>query len=495
MTQHYQVYEFELTAARQYDNPLWEAGALVTFTSPSGGQQRVDAFWDGGTTWRVRFSPDTVGTWYWETASADPGMDAQEGRFDCTPYSGDNPLYTHGSLRVATDGTHLEHADGTPFFWMGDTAWNGVIRAAADDWERYLQTRRAQRFNVIQFVSTQWRAAAAADAFSGDPTHIHINPAFFGQRDALVAAINAHGMLAAPVLLWTYTAADPGQTLSEESCIRLARYIIARWGAYQVAWFLGGDGDFTGEAESRWQRIGRAVFAERDERLATLHPCGWSWPDFRSESWYDFIGYQSGHSTREEQLHWLTQGPPATDWDRDPRLPIINLEPNYDLHPGSHGEIMGEHHVRRASYWSLLVSPTAGISYGNNGIWPWQTERGPAEGHKLEAVPWHEGLDTAGIRSMTRLRALFETLPWWTLRPAQHLLAAQADDVREFIAAAETRDQAVIFTPVAQAIRLRTPAASARWYDPLTGDWHEAGSGATFQPPADDGDWVLVVGK
>ena len=30
--------------------------------------------------------------------------------------------------------------------------------------------------------------------------------------------------------------------------------------------------------------------------------------------------------------------------------------------------------MRNASYWSILATPTAGITYGANGIWPWLRE-------------------------------------------------------------------------------------------------------------------------
>jgi hypothetical protein len=37
-----------------------------------------------------------------------------------------NPFYTHGPIRVAASHRHFEHADGTPFFWLGDTWWMGL---------------------------------------------------------------------------------------------------------------------------------------------------------------------------------------------------------------------------------------------------------------------------------------------------------------------------------------------------------------------------------
>ena len=75
-----------------------------------------------------------------------PALDRREGSFNCVPYDGPNPVYRHGPVHVADDGHSLAHADGTPFFWLGDTVWNGLIRSQAADWEEYLSTRRAQGY-------------------------------------------------------------------------------------------------------------------------------------------------------------------------------------------------------------------------------------------------------------------------------------------------------------------------------------------------------------
>ena len=58
--------------------------------------------------------------------------------------------------------SYFAHADGTPFFYLGDTAWNGVLKANPDDWRDYLATRAASRaLRTIQAVMTQWRAFTA----------------------------------------------------------------------------------------------------------------------------------------------------------------------------------------------------------------------------------------------------------------------------------------------------------------------------------------------
>ena len=59
------------------------------------------------------------------------------------------PWDAHGPLWVSEDGHFLQHADGTGFFWLGDTAWK-LARLAPDDIERYMANRLGRGFNVIQ---------------------------------------------------------------------------------------------------------------------------------------------------------------------------------------------------------------------------------------------------------------------------------------------------------------------------------------------------------
>ncbi|UCH61617.1 MAG: DUF4038 domain-containing protein [Fidelibacterota bacterium] len=508
--------ELDFTSSQDYDNPFWDVAVQAEFTAPSGSRHLVDAFWDDGRAWRVRFAPDEVGQWTWESSCSDTlneGLHGHAGSFRCIPYTGENPLYRHGPIKLSKNRRHLVHADGTPFFWLSCTAWNGVLRANPEDWEHYLRTRQEQNFTAIQFVSTHWRGLTTdhygETAFTGTET-IRLNPVFFQRMDHKVAAINEHGIVATPVILWTLTETDPGQILSEADAIRLARYIVARWGAYSVVWFLGGDGRYPPERVDRWKRIGRAVFGDRHDRLVTLHPSGENWvgDDFADEPWFDFIGYQSGHGDSRESLRWLTAGPPATEWQTGPPRPVINLEPNYENHPGyTHKTWFQGAHVRRATYWSLLVSPPAGVSFGHNSIWVWPEKPQVPDGHAgLGTVgPWREGLHTEGVRSMTLLRQLFESLPWPDLSPAPNLLAEQPgnDNPSHFIAAAQTQDRTttVVYAPEGATITLRVGRiarpASTRWFNPRDGKFREpmelASSGSqTFESP-NFRDWVLVI--
>lgn len=240
--------------------------------------------------------------------------------------------------RRPVPATHLEHADGTPFLWPADAAWNGVLKAAPADWAQYLRVRREQGFSAVQCVLTNRRAYPADDqgerAYTGI-RDITVNPAFFRRLDARVAAITEAGLVPVLVVLWALTPWDPGYHLEAEDAVRLGRYIVSRYQAFRPVWFPGGDGRYLPDGGvERWKRIGRAVIGDgpREGRCVSgLHPCGKSWigDAFRGKSWFDFIGYQSGHGADESAFDWIVYGPPATDWRGSPPLPVINLEPCY----------------------------------------------------------------------------------------------------------------------------------------------------------------------
>jgi hypothetical protein len=515
------LFEATFGSVRAPENPLQDTELRVTFTAPSKHTHIVRGFWDGGATWRVRFSPDEVGRWTYSTAATpaiDRGLDGQSGELRVTEPDGTTSFERHGPVRVAQSGTFLQHADGTPFFWLADTAWNGALLATADEWAHYIRERTRQRFTAVQWVTTQWRASPAGDrlnepAFTGHE-RIAINPAFFQRLDAKLDALNQAGLLGAPVLLWAIgggsnPAVNPGFSLPEDQAIRLARYMVARWQAHDVIWILPGDGDYRGEKAERWKRIGRAVFADGPHAPVMVHPGGMHWVlnEFKDEPWIGIHGYQSGHGDDERTLRWMVEGPPAKDWASEPVRPFINLEPPYEHHLAYQSkQPIAPHTVRRAVYWSLLNAPTAGVSYGGHGVWGWDDGTKPPTDHAGSGVPlpWKQALLMPGAEQMAHVAALFTSIDFWKLRPAPDLLAGQPGTgaVERFVtvAASPERDLVVAYTPAAANVTLAAGAAAggrAAWHDPRTGARTDAqgtaaGGQIRFETPG-DGDWLLVL--
>jgi Protein of unknown function (DUF4038)/Domain of unknown function (DUF5060)/Putative collagen-binding domain of a collagenase len=491
-----------------------ETELRVSLRSPSGAEHEIEGFWDGGLNWLARFMPSEEGVWQYEARWQTPegSKPATSGNFVCVrAESSKNPLLQHGPVRVSADGHYFEHADGTPFFWLADTAWNGALLSDDASWQNYLDDRVAKGFSGIQFVTTQWRAAyqnaEGQVAYSGFD-NIEIHPEFFARLDRRISEINAKGLLAVPVVLWGLGDEQhtPGK-LPVEQAVRLARYIVNRYQAHHVAWFLGGDSAYDGENGERWKRIGRAVFGDREHAAVFLHPQGmhWPWDGFQNEKWLSALGYQSGHGDDAATLRWIHSGPPAQEWPKPPARPIINLEPPYEDHVAYQSRKRHTaYNVRRAMYWSLLNAPTAGVSYGAHGVWSWQTSSGVPLNHERsgEAKPWQEAILLPGSTHMRYMAELFRSLPWWRLRPAPALLAGQpgAKDPARFVSAAlsQDNDAAIFYLPAGEKIRLNTAAlpqklSQAEWFDPRTGEPRPAGgSGGVYQAPGRE-DWVLVL--
>jgi len=490
---------------------------IVELTAPSGSTHAVPGFWDGGDVWKARFMPDETGLWRYRTRAepAVAGLDDQSGRFEVrraqnAPSDASGRFLRHGPVRVSENGRYLEHEDGTPFFWVMDTAWSGALKSTAADWQTYLADRVSKAFTGIQFVTTQWRAARSdrqdQRAYSGYED-IAIHPEFFQRLDRRVDAINDAGLLAAPVVLWAYgdDKSVPGN-LPEDQAIRLAEYITARYGAHHVAWFLAGDEIFSGDQGKRWRRIGRAVFEPpRHEALATVHPQGRQWDveAFREEDWYDFIIYQSSHGGDPQTLNWIHSGPPARNWQNDPPLPVINSEPGYeDLVGWVREEPHTAFDVRQQAYYSLLSSPPAGISYGAHGVWSWETEPSVPLNHEGTGVakPWDDAIHLPGSEDLKHLTGLFRSIDWHTLRPAQDVLVDPPNDPAEHVAAARSTEgnRAVVYLPDGGTIRLNEEmmdrGLEGQWMNPRTGDRRAAAASApyTYTTP-DDRDWVLLL--
>ena len=416
-------------------------------------------------------------------------------------------------LRVRPGATYLESTDGKPFFWLADTVWSGPAVATLNDWNTYLADRRAKHFTVVQFNAVcPWRVnqadAAGEPAYTGrDP--IAINEKYFARLDKYYDAIERNGLVAAPVLLWANTKGDAGTELSEDDAVRLARYQVQRYGKRNVVWILAGDNRYTADLSARWQRIGRRVFADFPDAVATTHPTGMNWPwdehGWREEKWLSFLGYQSGHGDGNKTFAWLTSGSVAKAWKIEPVKPIINLEPPYEDHLAYQSKRPHDaHSVRRATYWSLLVTPTAGVTYGGHGIWSWETERGrtpAAHGGTGVANPWFEAKDLPGAADVGRAAQLFQSIEWWRLRPAPGLLLNQPGEHEpaKFIAVAATgdRDTVVAYLPeggeiVFDAAKLKVMRLEA--FNPRTGERTAiaAREPGRFALPSGE-DWVLVA--
>ncbi|MBR2291366.1 MAG: DUF4038 domain-containing protein, partial [Prevotella sp.] len=58
--------------------------------------------------------------------------------------------WDNGRLRVSDNQRFLQHENGEPFFWLGETAWLMPERLNRDEVQYYLQCCQEAGYNMVQ---------------------------------------------------------------------------------------------------------------------------------------------------------------------------------------------------------------------------------------------------------------------------------------------------------------------------------------------------------
>jgi hypothetical protein len=499
-------FEQSFKSSASYSNALQKARLAVVFTSPAGETNSVEGFWDGGKTWKVRFSPDQPGRWTFKTTCSDAnntGLHNQSGEFTCTAASGKSLFEQHGHVRVARDRRHFEHADGTPFLWLADTVWNGARASTPADWETYARTRAGQKFNVAQWIVAPGMDFKKESAFTGKET-IAINPEFFQRLDAKIETINRAGLLSAIVPLGATSDAD---ALPEDQAALLLRYVIARWQGDDIAWIVQCEGDSVAKNINRWRRLGQKVFGNQAHAPVIFFPGqnDWLFDEFRKEAWVDAFGYQN-LDLGDVALKYLFAGPASAEWKNEPAHPVICLAPPAENSAGPQAsQRVSADEIRRSLWWALLNEPTAGVTYAAEGVMNWDTAADTTAAGADALPAWHKSLFLQGAKQMAHVEKFFGGLEFWRLRPAPKFIAMQPGGLqpKRFIAAAGTdeKDISLVYVPEDRTLEIfmtaLPPSPSVTWFNPRTGENSPAVAVVSEPkcqfPTPDPGDWVLVM--
>lgn len=501
-------FEQSFKSSVSYTSPVQEANLTVVFQGPAEQMSEVSGFWDGETTWRVRFSPSHVGRWMFRTKCSDPtnkGLHNQTGTFTCTPATGNSRFDQHGPIRVSSDHRHFEHADGTPFFWLADTVWNGPRVSEPKNWEFYAFIRASQQFTAVQWAVAPGQDANGEYAITGSMHRLDVNPAFFRRLEAKMDILTRLGILNVIVpLLEIGSHKELGTTLSDEQAALFTRYLAARWGADPIAWLFAFETDTRARKVARWKKIGQTTFDRGAQAPVILYPGETTWvlDEFRNESWVDAFGYRNVTGVSEDALKLAVAGPFSKEWKTQPERPMIIFSPHEnELSPQSSKRVSCED-VRRAIFWGLLQAPPAGVSYGAQGVAQWDTKKQSQEPGDLPI--WKKSLFLPGAKQMGHASKFMNSIDFWKLRPQPQFLAAQPGDAApgRYIAASGLSNKALtlVYVPEDRQLELFSEvlplAPTITWLNPRTGESSEAVAilGRTCQiPTPDPGDWLLIV--
>jgi len=430
------VAEWSFSSKKHYADPFNEVEVSAVFTDPNGEERLIPAFWAGGGVWRVRYASDMLREHRFRTVCSDKsnaGLHGQEGSLEVVPYSGHNSLLKHGPLRVSNDRRYLEHVDGTPFFWLGDTWWKGLCKRI--DWQGF-QTLAADRvakgFTVIQIVAGLYPDEPPFDkrgenegGWCWEKDYARINPKYFDYADRRIQNLVDAGLLPCIVGCWGYYLPWMGL----EKMKKHWRYLVARYGAHPVVWCLAGEWTMqyyvrqdlpagTVGQEQGWVEIAKYVKSiDPYHHPMTLHEGTSARRVVKDPYLLDFDMPQTGHA----ELNFAapnTIGTVSSLRSMNPPKPVLVGEVVYEGH-----QHQSYHPVQRYIFWVCILNGACGHTYGAGGIWQMNAPgepHGPSpHGGTYEDIPWNEAMNLEGSRHLGISKKLIARYPWWRFEPHQ----------------------------------------------------------------------------
>lgn len=432
-------------------------------------------------------------------------------------------------LRVSDNNRFLVTADGKPFFYLADTAWELFHRLDRKQAIEYLTLRAAQKYTAIQAVALaeldgikEPNAYGDLPLIDGDPTRPAVTPGadpnnaqaydYWDHVEYIVDQANARGLYIALLPSWgswVNSGKNDHSYLTPGNAQSYGEFLGKRFGKKRIIWILGGDRTASG-FESTWRALARGVAIgvsgkeDYGAMLMSFHPRGGetssTW--FHQDPWLDFNMHQTGHGLGEKVTSWARI---AKDYQLTPTKPVLDGEPLYEDHPlAFRSREFGyslDAHVRQRAWWNTF-SGACGHTYGNHSVWQmYAPGRRPVNGPLLF---WNEAIHRPGAAQMQHVRALLESRPYLSRVPDQALVEKELEGA-DHIVATRGDGYAFIYSPqgrkfTVQLSRVGASQLKGWWYNPRTGTAAEIGSFAAtgtkeFTCPAEGfgADWVLVL--
>ena len=516
----------------------------VTFTHPeSGRSMTIPAFWDGGKTFRVRFAPTLVGKWTWRSScQEDASLAGLTGKISCGRYKGDLDIYRHGFVTVIPGRKYFSYADGTPFFYLGDTHW-GMYREEIDEpgpnagetgtqsHFKYIVDRRSQQqFTVYQSEPID----SEFNMYDG-----HVDPediAGFQLADRYYQHIADRGLVHANADLFYASKMNPD--LTDIQLERLSRYWVARFGAYPVMWTLAQevDNDFYADRKEHewydhtnnpWLKVaeymhkydaysnplsahqentshttitGRGV--SNDPRVTAGGVSIFASPD---------VAVRTGHNW------WAAQWSPSLTKTSKPGVPADYLDSEYPAvnYEGRYCYLWTKDFGARAQGWISFLSGFCGYGYGAIDMWLYKSTYNTTvpsfDGVDTisvadKAVPWCDAVEFESAGQMAYLRNFMESFDWWNLSPIlngdERFIPAEGS----FWSCATTADRIVAYfygdTAASGTLAGQEPGRKfdLTWYNPRSSEAQpsvkvEVAADGTLALPErpDSADWVVCL--
>lgn len=430
----------------------------------------------------------------------------------------------HGKLQISANRHFLEFEDGTPFFYLGDTAWELFHRLNRTETEKYLEDRRSKGYTVVQAVVLAELKGLDVPNSEGEMPLVDNDPAkpnkaYFKHVDWVVQKAAEKGIFIGMLPTWgdkwnKKWGVGP-EIFTPENAYQFGKFLGDRYKTQaNIIWILGGDRPVDTDLQRQIveQMAHGLNDGDRGNHLQTFHPTGGSGSSqyFHDADWLDFNMRQNGHSLSYTERYFKT----LEDYQLQPTKPVIDAEPVYEDHPINFSPEKNGHSlaadVRRPLYWNLF-SGAFGHTYGHHSVW--QMYSPDCDPINRPLMPWYEAIQQPGAAQMQYGRMLMESRPFLSRIPDNSIIvtdvvatAIPGAGSYQFVA---TRDEAgsyaMIYVPVGRKFSVRMNAITGKevmawWFNPRNGEatkigeFSNTGAQSFISPtPGELLDWILVL--
>jgi hypothetical protein len=447
--------------------------------------------------------------------------------FVFTSLNGQVP-WENGKLMVSDNSRYLQHANGKPFFWLGDTGWLIFQRLTRHEAKQFFENRKAKGFNVVQCIfyqsyndSNVYSHSAYVNKDLSQPNHTPGNDPniaeqydFWDHVDYMIDVAAQNGIYLAIAPTWSQLVLrDKNMTKAKAEMFasHLATYFKDK---PNIIWLNGGSAKSEVNTEI-WETIGATIRKNDPNHLITFHTFGRTQSStlFQNASWLDLNMFTSGHRRYDQDNTPKNYGEDnwryvQEDLSKIPVKPTIDGEPSYESIPqGLHDlsqPYWNSSDVRRYAYWSVFAG-ACGHTYGQNSVRQVykQGEYKPESGAKLS---FFEALNDTGSFHMQYVRNLILSRPYFERVNDQTIVAGNEGEKYDRILVTKGKSFIMAYTYSGREFTIRMEQISGKkviawWYNPRTGEATRLGTykntgSVTFDPPfekTNGNDWVLVI--
>ena len=189
--------------------------------------------------------------------------------------AGQHP-WEHGRLEVSQNQRFLQHADGMPFFWLGETAWLMPERLNREEVSYYFDKARDAGYNMTQ---VQVLNDVPSMNIYGQPSHdkqgnllTKTDYGYWDHMDYIVNQAEQRGIYIGMVCIWGGVV--KAGKLSVEQAKVYGSFLANRYkDCPNIIWIIGGDiqGDIKADV---WEALATTIKSIDNNHLMTYHPRG-----------------------------------------------------------------------------------------------------------------------------------------------------------------------------------------------------------------------------